>query len=79
MISTRVRNDVNFDPGAWRGHHLRRRPIDSKLGGMLAIFGAVSILYFVPWIDPSTARSAVYRPWCRRLFWLFAANVILAW
>jgi quinol-cytochrome oxidoreductase complex cytochrome b subunit len=60
MISTRVRNDVNFDPGTWRTITFDVGPIDSQLGGMQAMFGAVSILFLVPWIGPSTARSAVY-------------------
>jgi ubiquinol-cytochrome c reductase cytochrome b subunit len=55
-------------------------PIDSKLGGVLAMFGAVAILFFVPWLDTSKVRSAVYRPWYRLLFWLFVANAFfLGW
>ena len=42
-------------------------PIDSKLGGVLAMFGAIAVLFFVPWLDTSKVRSAVYRPWYRRL------------
>ncbi len=37
-------------------------PIDSKLGGVLAMFGAIAVLFFVPWLDTSKVRSAVYRP-----------------
>jgi ubiquinol-cytochrome c reductase cytochrome b subunit len=55
-------------------------PVDSKLGGVLAMFGAIAVLFFVPWLDTSKVRSAVYRPWYRRLFWLFVANAIfLGW
>jgi ubiquinol-cytochrome c reductase cytochrome b subunit len=55
-------------------------PIDSKLGGVLAMFGAIAVLFFVPWLDTSRVRSAVYRPWYRRIFWLFVANAIfLGW
>ncbi|TPI25035.1 cytochrome b [Mesorhizobium sp. B3-2-1] len=55
-------------------------PIDSKLGGVLAMFGAIAVLFLVPWLDTSKVRSAVYRPWYRRFFWLFAANAIfLGW
>lgn len=55
-------------------------PIDSKLGGVLAMFGAIAVLFFVPWLDTSKVRSAVYRPWYKLFFWLFAANaVFLGW
>jgi ubiquinol-cytochrome c reductase cytochrome b subunit len=55
-------------------------PIDSKLGGVLAMFGAIAVLFFAPWLDTSKVRSAVYRPWYGRLFWLFVANaVFLGW
>ncbi|TIR32369.1 MAG: cytochrome b [Mesorhizobium sp.] len=55
-------------------------PIDSKLGGVLAMFGAIAVLFFVPWLDTSKVRSAVYRPSYRRFFWLFVANALfLGW
>ena len=55
-------------------------PIDSKLGGVLAMFGAIAVLFFVPWLDTSKVRSAVYRPWYKLFFWLFVANAIfLGW
>jgi ubiquinol-cytochrome c reductase cytochrome b subunit len=55
-------------------------PINSKLGGVLAMFGAITVLFFVPWFDTSKVRSAVFRPWYRVFFWLFVANaVMLGW
>jgi ubiquinol-cytochrome c reductase cytochrome b subunit len=55
-------------------------PIDSKLGGVLAMFASIAVLLFVPWLDTSKVRSAVYRPWYRLFFWLFVANAIfLGW
>ena len=55
-------------------------PIDSKLGGVLAMFGAVLVLFVVPWLDTSKVRSAVYRPWYKLFFWLFLVNaVFLGW
>ncbi|MGO4833664.1 cytochrome bc complex cytochrome b subunit, partial [Rhizobiaceae sp. 2RAB30] len=55
-------------------------PIDSKLGGVLAMFGAIAVLFLVPWLDTSKVRSAIYRPWYRRAFWLFVANAMfLGW
>ncbi|MGS8542325.1 cytochrome b, partial [Salmonella enterica subsp. enterica serovar Anatum] len=38
-------------------------PINSKLGGVLTMFGSIAILFIVPWLDTSKVRSAVYRPW----------------
>ena len=55
-------------------------PIDSKLGGVLAMFGAIAVLFFVPWLDTSKVRSAVYRPWYKLFFWLFVVNsIFLGW
>ncbi|WP_306118450.1 MULTISPECIES: cytochrome b N-terminal domain-containing protein [unclassified Roseitalea] len=55
-------------------------PISAKLGGVIAMFGAVLILFVVPWLDTSKVRSAVYRPWYRLFFWLFVANsIFLGW
>ncbi|MEQ8403388.1 MAG: cytochrome b N-terminal domain-containing protein [Roseitalea porphyridii] len=55
-------------------------PITSKLGGVIAMFGAVAILFVVPWLDTSKVRSAVYRPWYKLFFWLFVINAIfLGW
>ncbi len=55
-------------------------PIDSKLGGVLAMFGSIAVLFFLPWLDTSKVRSAVYRPWYKLFFWLFVADaVFLGW
>ncbi len=55
-------------------------PIDSKLGGVLAMFGSIAVLFVLPWLDTSKVRSAVYRPWYKLFFWLFVINaVFLGW
>ncbi len=55
-------------------------PIDSKLGGVLAMFGAIVMLFILPWLDTSKVRSAVYRPWYKLFFWLFVIDaVMLGW
>jgi ubiquinol-cytochrome c reductase cytochrome b subunit len=55
-------------------------PIDSKLGGVLVMFGAIIVLFFLPWLDTSKVRSAVYRPWYKLFYWLFVINaIILGW
>ena len=55
-------------------------PITAKLGGVIAMFSAVLVLFVVPWLDTSKVRSAVYRPWYKLAFWLFVINsVFLGW
>ena len=38
------------------------RAIPSKLGGVVAMFSAILILAFVPWLDTSRVKSTKYRP-----------------
>jgi len=45
--------------------------IDSKLGGVIAMFGSIAILLVLPWLDSSKVRSGAYRPLFRQFFWLF--------
>jgi ubiquinol-cytochrome c reductase cytochrome b subunit len=55
-------------------------PIDSKLGGVLAMFGSIAILAFLPWLDTSKVRSGAFRPLFKIFFWIFAVVcVILGW
>ena len=52
------------------------RAIPSKLGGVVAMFGAVAVLFFVPWLDTSRVRSAKYRPVFKWFFWLFVVTCV---
>lgn len=52
------------------------RAIPSKLGGVIAMFSAIAILIFVPWLDTSRVRSAKYRPIYKKFFWLFAFSCV---
>ena len=47
------------------------RAIPSKLGGVIAMFSAIAILAFLPWLDTSKVRSAAFRPIYRAFFWVF--------
>ncbi|MAI46574.1 MAG: cytochrome b [Hyphomicrobiaceae bacterium TMED74] len=47
------------------------RAIPSKLGGVIAMFSAIVVLVFIPWLDTSRVRSTKYRPIYRWFFWLF--------
>ncbi len=56
------------------------RAIPNKLLGVLALFGSIIILAFLPWLDTSRVRSARYRPLYKQFFWLFFAVCIgLGW
>jgi len=52
------------------------RAIPSKLGGVIAMFSAVLILLFIPWLDRSRVRSAKYRPIFKWFFWLFVISCL---
>lgn len=56
------------------------RSIPSKLGGVLAMFGAVFTLMVVPWLDRHPVRSGRYRPIFSKLFWVMVINtIVLGW
>ncbi|MCK9908895.1 cytochrome b/b6 [Microbacteriaceae bacterium K1510] len=56
------------------------RAIPDKLLGVLALFGSILILAFLPWLDTSRVRSARYRPLYRQFFWLFVVVCLgLGW
>ena len=46
------------------------RSIPDKLGGVIAMFGAIAVLFVVPWLDTSKVRSANFRPLYRQFFWI---------
>jgi ubiquinol-cytochrome c reductase cytochrome b subunit len=54
--------------------------IPAKLWGVLAMFSAILLLFFLPWLDTSPVRSNNYRPMAKTAFWIFVVDVvILAW
>ncbi|MGE0844668.1 MAG: cytochrome bc complex cytochrome b subunit [Flavobacteriaceae bacterium] len=46
------------------------RAIPSKLGGVVAMFGAIAVLFILPWLDTSRVKSASFRPIYRQFFWI---------
>ena len=52
------------------------RAIPSKLGGVIAMFAAIVVLVFVPWLDRSRVRSAKYRPLYKWFFWLLVISCL---
>lgn len=56
------------------------RSIPNKLGGVLAMFFAILILFFLPILNFTHIRSAFFRPLFKPFFWFFAINsIILGW
>lgn len=51
--------------------------IPAKLGGALAMFGSIAILFVLPWLDRSKVRSAVFRPIFRKLYWVLLIDCIM--
>ncbi len=52
------------------------RAVPSKLGGVVAMFSAIIVLCFLPWLDTSRVRSAKYRPVYKVFFWVFVASCV---
>ena len=52
------------------------RSIPNKLLGVIALFGSILILAFLPWLDTSRVRSARYRPMFKQFFWLWVIACI---
>ncbi|MEE2526455.1 cytochrome b/b6 [Hyphobacterium sp. HN65] len=46
-------------------------PISAKLGGVLAMFGAIGVLFVLPWLDGSKVKSMRYRPVAKWFFLIF--------
>lgn len=56
------------------------RAIPNKLGGVVGMFGALLILFGVPYLHTSPLRSAQFRPLARVAFWIFVFNFgFLGW
>ena len=51
--------------------------IPAKLWGVLAMFGSILLLFFLPWLDSSPVRSNTYRPKARIAFWVLVLDVLV--
>jgi ubiquinol-cytochrome c reductase cytochrome b subunit len=52
--------------------------IDAKFWGVVAMGGAVVILFFLPWLDNSPVKSIRYRPsWHIYLYTIFVINFLI--
>ncbi|WP_028466425.1 MULTISPECIES: cytochrome b [Nisaea] len=56
------------------------RAVPDKLFGVLAMFGAIAVLFILPWLDRSPVRSGSFRPVFKIFFWLlFVDCIALTW
>jgi ubiquinol-cytochrome c reductase cytochrome b/c1 subunit len=53
------------------------RSIPNKLAGVVAMFSAIIVLVFLPWLDTARTRSCKYRPLAKQFFWIFVIVCIL--
>jgi ubiquinol-cytochrome c reductase cytochrome b subunit len=54
--------------------------IPAKLMGVLAMFSAILVWFFLPWLDRSPVRSGNYRPLFKKFFWVLVIDMgVLFW
>jgi ubiquinol-cytochrome c reductase cytochrome b/c1 subunit len=53
------------------------RAIPDKLGGVLAMFGAIAVLFVLPWLDTSRVRSCVFRPIYKWFMFVLVIDVVV--
>lgn len=53
------------------------RSVPHKLGGVIAMGGALAGLMLLPQINTSEVRSPAFRPIYRKFFWLFVVNLVI--
>ena len=53
------------------------RAIPDKLGGVLAMFGAIAVLFLLPWLDTSRVRSCVFRPIYKWFMFVLVIDVVV--
>jgi quinol-cytochrome oxidoreductase complex cytochrome b subunit len=51
--------------------------IPAKLAGVMCLFGAIGVLFILPWLDTSRVRSARFRPVYKKVYWLLVLDVIV--
>ncbi len=53
------------------------RSVQNKLLGVAMMFGAIAVLFVVPWLDTSPVRSSRFRPIYRKLMFVLVCDVCL--
>ncbi len=51
--------------------------LPAKLWGVIAMFGSIILLFFLPWLDKSPVRSGNYRPQFKLWFWVLVGDVVV--
>ena len=51
--------------------------LPAKLWGVLAMFSAILVWFFLPWLDRSPVRSGHYRPLFRKFFWVLLVDMAI--
>ena len=53
------------------------RAVPDKLGGVIAMFGAIAVLFILPWLDTSRVRSCTFRPIYKWFMMLLVIDVVV--
>ena len=53
------------------------RAVPDKLGGVIAMFGAIAVLFVLPWLDTSRVRSATFRPIYKWFMLVLVVDVVV--
>ena len=53
------------------------RAVPDKLGGVALMFGAIGVLFILPWLDRSPIRSGRFRPIFKIFFWLLLIDCVI--
>jgi quinol-cytochrome oxidoreductase complex cytochrome b subunit len=51
--------------------------IEAKLGGVIAMFGSIALLFVLPFLDGSPVRSARFRPVYKWFFWILLIDCVV--
>lgn len=51
--------------------------LPAKLWGVIAMFSAILLLFFLPWLDKSPVRSGNFRPKFKMWFWVLVVDVLI--
>ncbi len=70
------RRRISCPNGTYLPFYAILRAIPDKLGGVIAMFGSILILFALPWLDTSKVRSGNYRPLFKGFFWIFVVVCI---
>ncbi|MDH4391330.1 MAG: cytochrome bc complex cytochrome b subunit, partial [Aquabacterium sp.] len=77
LLSVKGKSRIFIAVGAIIGIALLKT-FDAKFWGVVVMGGAVVILFFLPWLDNSTAKSIRYRPtWHKVLYGIFVVFFVI--